>query len=71
MSINRNKTDRVPITTPKDLTKEIDAYKQVKKYSSRSRAIQELVKLGLESEYERHPGMKNDIQLVLDQSIED
>lgn len=70
MVLNRSKTDRVPITTPKALTSEIDSYKRVKGYTSRSKAIQELVKLGLEAEYEKKPELKLAVQSEMAKSHE-
>jgi metal-responsive CopG/Arc/MetJ family transcriptional regulator len=72
MPINREKTDRIPVTFPKDLTKEVDAYTSLKKdIKTRSKAIRLLVQKGLEVEYQASPLLKEEIQQILDSQEKD
>lgn len=71
MAINREKTDRIPLTTPKEVTKEIDAYKIAKGYKTRAKAIRALIGLGLESEYKKDNELKNELDKIMKDFEED
>lgn len=68
MVINKNKTDRLQINLPKELTKEIDAYVSLdEKLKSRSKGIRFLVEKGLASEYRKSKQLRLDIKQILDE----
>lgn len=66
MANNPNKSDRYPLSTPKYLTSEIEAYLTVtNRYKTRNAAIRALIRMGLDTEYERSPELKRKVQKKL------
>lgn len=71
MAINPDKSDTYPLSTPKDLTKEIEAYMSLKLYKTRNGAIRALIRRGLKAEYEESPQLKHDMQKLINEPKED
>lgn len=71
MANNPNRSDRYPLTTPKDLTKEIEAYKSSTDHQTRNGAIRALIRYGLEFEYERKPNLRETVRNKLIEQKED
>jgi len=71
MAINREKSDRIDLVSPKPLTRKIELYQSIKKYKTRNKAVRALVELGLEAECEKSPQLKDTIQKHMEQQPED
>lgn len=68
MAINRNKTIRVPVHLPKEMTKEIDAYVSLNdKLTSRSKGIKYLIQKGLASEYRKSKQLRLDVKQIMNE----
>ena len=71
MANNPHRSDRYPLSTPKDLTKEIEAYKSATGHQTRNGAIRALIRYGLEFEYEKKPNLRETIKNKLLEEKED
>lgn len=72
MAINRNTTDRIPLTFPKSLTNEVDAYVSLNKnIKTRAKAVRILVKKGLEAEYNKNPELEVKVNHLINDQMEE
>lgn len=72
MPINKKKSDRIDLISPKELTRKVELYKKIKNLKgSRNKAFRNLVELGLEAECEKSPDLKAAIQNEIDKQQED
>lgn len=68
---NPKKSDRYPLSTPKHLTNEIEAYLTVtNRYKTRNAAIRSLIRTGLDIEYERFPELQKEVQKILNKNLQ-
>lgn len=72
MAINRKTTDRIPLTFPKSLTNEVDAYASLNKnIKTRAKAVRILVKKGLEAEYNKNPELEVEVNHLINDQMEE